>query len=192
MLHFMSPKLQNLLKIQELKKSKALKNFQHILDNPKYRSYTQNSVAVSVAIGLFCGLLPAPFQMLSAATASYLFQTNILIAVGLTLYSNPMTIVPLYYLGYKIGESVLGLRIYKSDETYIEKSNLLNWQNLFLEDTTNFNQFFSQISTESFSTVSWNLIVGNFILAISLAVSGFILTHIIWQTVKVLKNFRSN
>ncbi len=64
-------------------------------------------MAGGVAVGLFTGLIPGPFQMLAAGLAAVVLRVNLPIAVVTTLYTNPFTIVPLYLLAGWIGESVL-------------------------------------------------------------------------------------
>ncbi len=70
----------------------------------------RRSVAGGVAIGLFCGLIPGPFQMISAALLAALLRVNLPVAVFTTLYTNPFTIVPLYALAYELGAWVSGTR----------------------------------------------------------------------------------
>jgi uncharacterized protein (DUF2062 family) len=69
----------------------------------------RRSVAGGVAAGLFAGLIPGsnPVQFLAAALLSLGFKVNLPIAVLVTLYSNPLTIVPLYYGAFKLGQLVL-------------------------------------------------------------------------------------
>ena len=66
----------------------------------------RRSVAGGVAVGLFAGLIPGsnPVQFLAASIFSIAFKVNLPIAVFVTLYSNPFTIVPLYYMAYKLGQ----------------------------------------------------------------------------------------
>jgi len=78
------------------------------LHHPNLWHLNRKSVAGGVAVGLFCGLVPGPLQMLSAAVFSVLFRVNLPVAVILTWYTNPFTIVPLYYLAYKLGMFVTG------------------------------------------------------------------------------------
>jgi uncharacterized protein len=68
----------------------------------------RRSVAGGVAVGMFAGLIPGsnPVQFLAAALLAVGFKVNLPIAVVVTLYSNPFTIVPLYYLAFKLGELV--------------------------------------------------------------------------------------
>lgn len=68
----------------------------------------RRSVAGGVAVGMFCGLVPGPLQMLSAALLSVVLRVNLPVAVVGTWYTNPFTIVPLYYLAYKLGMYVTG------------------------------------------------------------------------------------
>jgi uncharacterized protein (DUF2062 family) len=68
----------------------------------------RRSVAGGVAVGMFAGLIPGsnPVQFLAASLLSVAFKVNLPIAVVVTLYSNPFTIVPLYYIAFKLGELV--------------------------------------------------------------------------------------
>jgi uncharacterized protein (DUF2062 family) len=68
----------------------------------------RRSVAGGVAVGLFCGLVPGPLQMLSAALLSVIVRVNLPVALVSTLYTNPFTIVPLYFVAYKLGTLVVG------------------------------------------------------------------------------------
>lgn len=66
----------------------------------------RRSVAGGVATGLFAGLVPGPLQMISAAILSIMFRVNLPVALLTTLYTNPLTIVPLYYLAWRYGALV--------------------------------------------------------------------------------------
>ncbi|WP_341675212.1 DUF2062 domain-containing protein [Niveibacterium sp. SC-1] len=79
----------------------------HVL-HPRLWQLNRRSAARAVAIGLFCGLIPGPIQMLSAALASVLWRGFLPLSLAVTLYSNPLTIVPLYALAYGIGELLVG------------------------------------------------------------------------------------
>jgi len=66
----------------------------------------RRSVAGGVAVGLFAGLVPGPLQILSGAILAIIFRVNLPVAALMTLYTNPLTIVPLYYLAYRYGALV--------------------------------------------------------------------------------------
>lgn len=82
--------------------------FRNSLLHPRLWHLNRHSVAGGVAVGLFCGLIPGPFQMLGAAICAVIFRINLPLALVTTLYTNPFTIVPLYLLAYAIGNLLLG------------------------------------------------------------------------------------
>ena len=59
---------------------------------------------------MFSGLIPGsnPVQFFFAALFSIAFKVNLPVAVATTLYSNPLTIVPIYIAAYAIGALVTG------------------------------------------------------------------------------------
>lgn len=69
----------------------------------------RRSVAGGVAAGLFAGLIPGsnPVQFTAAAIVAIAARVNLPIAMLVTLYSNPFTIVPLYFIAFKLGQLVL-------------------------------------------------------------------------------------
>lgn len=66
----------------------------------------RRSVAGGVAVGLFAGLVPGPLQVLTAVLLSIVFRVNLPVAALTTFYTNPLTIVPLYYVAYRYGALV--------------------------------------------------------------------------------------
>ncbi len=69
----------------------------------------RRSVAGGVAVGLFAGLIPGsnPVQFTVAAVLAIAGRVNLPIAMLVTLYSNPFTIVPLYFIAFTLGQLVL-------------------------------------------------------------------------------------
>src|SRR5687768_18542620 len=69
----------------------------------------RRSVAGGVAVGLFSGLIPGsnPVQFTAGALLAVALKVNLPIAVLVTLYSNPFTIVPLYFVAFKLGQLVM-------------------------------------------------------------------------------------
>jgi uncharacterized protein len=78
------------------------------LHHPNLWHLNRDSVAGAVAIGLFAGLIPGPFQILGAALLAIPLRKNLPVAVITTLYTNPLTIVPIYVLAYGYGRLLLG------------------------------------------------------------------------------------
>ena len=76
------------------------------VQHPSLWCLHRRNVAGGVAAGLFAGLIPGsnPVQFLAAALLAVGFRVNLPIAVAVTLYSNPFTVVPLYYAAFKLGQ----------------------------------------------------------------------------------------
>ncbi len=82
--------------------------FANSLLHPRLWHLNRHSAAGAVAVGLFCGLIPGPLQMLGAALCSLVFRVNLPLALLTTLYTNPVTIIPLYIAAFGIGRFALG------------------------------------------------------------------------------------
>ena len=78
------------------------------LTHPNLWALNRDSVAGGFAIGLAAGLVPGPLQMLTAALLAIPLKKNLPVALGTTLYTNPLTIGPLYVLAYGYGQLLLG------------------------------------------------------------------------------------
>ncbi|STZ75924.1 DUF2062 domain-containing protein [Bergeriella denitrificans] len=89
--------------------SRWTRPFAPLFDKPYFWTLNRRQAAVSVAVGMFCGLMPGPTQMLSALIVAYFLRTNLPVAAFTTLYTNPLTYMPLYYAAYKIGSWLLGI-----------------------------------------------------------------------------------
>ncbi|MDP2759829.1 MAG: DUF2062 domain-containing protein [Sideroxyarcus sp.] len=98
----------NLPNRESVLQNRWLRPVQHWLHHPNLWHLHRRSVAGGVALGLFCGLVPGPVQMLSAALLAIWLRVNLPVAVFTTLYTNPFTIVPLYLLAHEIGKWVIG------------------------------------------------------------------------------------
>ena len=77
------------------------------LHHPNLWHLNRRSVSGAVAIGLFAGLVPGPLQMLTALLLAVPLRKNVPVALLVTLYTNPFTIVPLYVLAYGYGRLLL-------------------------------------------------------------------------------------
>lgn len=77
------------------------------IDSHDVFSFTRNPLAKGIAIGLFCGLIPGPLQILGSLLLCSMLRGNIIAAAVATFYSNPFTIVPLYALAFEIGSFII-------------------------------------------------------------------------------------
>jgi len=96
--------------VDKVREVKALSMFGDTLFHPALWHLNRRSAAGGVAVGLFCGLIPGPLQMLGSAIACVVFRVNLPLALVATFYTNPITIVPLYLIAYEIGGFTLGAR----------------------------------------------------------------------------------
>jgi len=103
----MRKKLRRILPDHEsVRANRWLAMFGDTLLHPRLWHLNRHSAAGAVAVGLFCGLIPGPFQMLGAAAACMIFRVNLPLALITTLYTNPFTIVPLYLIAFQLGAVV--------------------------------------------------------------------------------------
>jgi uncharacterized protein len=94
---------------EAIRANRWLAPFQSTLLHPRLWHLNRHSAAGAVATGLFCGLIPGPFQMLGAAIVAVVFKVNLPLALLATLYTNPLTIVPLYVAAFALGKFSLGI-----------------------------------------------------------------------------------
>lgn len=92
-----------------IRENRYIARFGHRLQHHNLWHLHRRSVAGGVAVGMFAGLIPGsnPVQFTAGALLAVVLKVNLPIAVIVTLYSNPFTIVPLYYLAFKLGQWVL-------------------------------------------------------------------------------------
>lgn len=153
---------------ERVREVKALRVFGDAVFHPALWDLNRRSVAGGVATGLFCGLIPGPLQMLGAGILAILFRVNLPVALLTTLYTNPFTIVPLYFVAYKIGGFVMGVAAGK------ELAPPPDWS-------------WSQpmASMEAFGQWALGLgaplALGVFMLATLLAVTGYLLVRLVWS-----------
>ncbi len=133
----------------------------------------RRSVAGGVAVGLFAGLIPGsnPVQFFFATLFSVIFKVNLPIAVFVTLYSNPFTIVPLYVAAFTLGSWVTGGSTSDFDnlpplELGLLDKNLSEW---------------IPILTDYLATFGKPLITGLVLLASSLSVIGYFAVRGFWR-----------
>lgn len=73
------------------------------------REETPHRIAMGVSIGVFVSVTPTiGFQPFLAFFLSLLLNGNKVTAIGITLLSNPFTVVPIYYPSFLLGRYLLG------------------------------------------------------------------------------------
>lgn len=67
------------------------------------------TVAGGLSVGLFCAMLPVPFQMLLAALAAMRAKVNIPVAMAACWVSNPLTQAPIWLAQERLGDWIRSL-----------------------------------------------------------------------------------
>ena len=104
--------------------------------------------------------------MLGAAICALIFRVNLPLAMAVTLYTNPLTIVPLYLLSYQIGRLITGDNGTFSAPPEIVDFNFIQWTQAMLEWMLN---------------VGKPLAIGLPTLAAGLAIIGYFATKAAWR-----------
>ena len=106
--------------------------------------------------------------MLSAALLAILFRVNLPVSVILTWYTNPFTIVPLYYIAYKLGMFVTGGngQVLPGGDLDLLRLPIVEWTPAL------FNWL---------AAMGKPFVLGLFLLALILAVSGYLLVIAAWR-----------
>lgn len=157
----------------EVRGNRLVALFGGLLHHPNLWHLNRDSVAGAVAIGLFAGLVPGPLQFLSALMLAIPLHRNLPVALLVTFYTNPFTIVPLYLLAYGYGSLLLGSA---NARPRIEPFEM-DWGSLFdsmvrLADWT--------------LALGKPLAVGLVALGLTLALLGYLLVQLGWRAYVVL------
>src|SRR5436190_21450061 len=90
---------------EAIRTNRYIARFGTLLLHPNLWHVNRRSVSGGVAAGMFAGLVPGsnPVHFAFAALLAVAFRVNLPVAIAVTLYTNPFTIVPLYVIAYGIG-----------------------------------------------------------------------------------------
>ncbi len=145
-----------------------LRRFAPLLKHPNLWHLNRHSVAGGVAAGLFGGLIPGPFQMLTAAILAIVFRVNLPVAVATTLLSNPLTWPFIIVVAYTIGAFITGEK----------PSDLQPFAFDWLSG--DWGQLLPQF-IHWFSGLGQTFLLGLFILALALAALGYAAVQLGWR-----------
>lgn len=153
-----------------LKEHKHLRWLGQWLHDGNLWHLNRTSVANAAAAGLFVAFLPMPFQMALSAVLAILIRGNLAIAIALVWLSNPLTMVPIFYVAYKLGGWLLGM-----PASPVEFQASIEW--LWHE----------------FNSVGKPFLVGSLALGALSAFCGYFLTHILWRLhiIRYIRNRRN-
>ncbi len=92
----------------KLRESRGLRLLGGLLDDPYLLHLNRRSVAGGTAVGLFVAFIPLPMQMPIAALIAMGLRVNLILSVALVWVSNPLTMAPMFYIGYLVGTWMIG------------------------------------------------------------------------------------
>src|SRR6266699_3092515 len=111
-------------------------------------------------------------QQPGAALLAVAFRVNLPVAVVVTLYTNPFTVVPLYLIAYEIGAL-----IFASDGAALSHAPEIDWSRLGASMQAYFDWVLS---------LGKPLAVGLPVLAAGLAVAGYVFVQLAWRAQVIL------
>jgi uncharacterized protein (DUF2062 family) len=152
-----------------IQQNRHLARFGTFLLHPNLWHVNRRSVAGGVAAGMFAGLVPGsnPVQFAVAAMLAVAFRVNLPVAVAVTLYTNPLTIGPIYLIAYWIGTLFV-----PGDGAPFSHPPGLDWSNLGA---------WLRASFEWSLSLGKPLAVGLVALAVGLAVAGYVVVQLAWR-----------
>jgi len=141
--------------------------FGNWLTHPNLWHLNRRSVAGGVAVGMFGGLVPGPLQMITAGLLAVIFRVNLPVAMFTTFYTNPFTIVPLYWVAYQLGVLVTGHGHLLADTRFVvPEMSWNNWLSVMVEWMVSLGKPFA---------------IGLPLLAIILALLGYVVVRVGWR-----------
>ncbi|WP_227814548.1 DUF2062 domain-containing protein [Nitrogeniibacter aestuarii] len=151
---------------ESIQNNRWLRPLSRTLLHPRLWHLNRHSAAGAIAVGLFCGLIPGPFQMIGAALACVLFRVNLPLALVATLYTNPLTIVPLYLLAFSIGHVFVGNGEVFTPPPALGDAGFMAWLDAI---------------TQWMIGLGAPLALGLLLLATALAITGYFLVRAVWR-----------
>jgi len=151
---------------ESIRRNRWLRPFESSLLHPRLWHLNRHSAAGAVAAGMFCGMIPGPLQIIGAALCALIFRVNLPLAMVVTFYTNPITIVPLYLVAYQIGRLIIGESNGFLAPPEFSLANFVGW---------------TEAMQAWMLTVAKPLGIGLIILAAGLAVLGYFATKAAWR-----------
>ena len=141
-----------------------LRPFQRLLTNPAYWSLNRRNVTRAFALGLAVSFIPLPIHVVLAALLALLFGLNVPAAIAAVFFTNPLTVVPLFFLAYWVGAKLLGTPL-------VPFKFELSWEWL----------------TTGLLPVWKPFLLGCLVLGLATAAIGYVLLSAIWHVSVVIK-----
>jgi len=138
----------------------------HLLHDNRLWGIRRRTAVPAFAIGLFIAYLPFPGHIAMAVLMALTLRINIPVAVVASFASNPLTIYPMFYGAYRLGQTILNTPPVPFDFEFS-----LNWL------------------TNTFVTIWQPLMLGCLLLGTASAVVGYLVVDLLWR--KSLHSYKS-
>lgn len=136
-----------------------------IANDPNLLHINRQSIAMAVAVGIFCAFIPLPGQTIIAIFLCYLLRANLPLGVTVIWISNPLTIPPMFYLTHQFGSFLMG-----SDPVALTVQ--MNWE------------WFKSLGND----ILMPLFVGSLVCGLFFAVFSYFIVLFIWRW-RVIRNW---
>lgn len=80
------------------------------LTDPHLWSLNRHSITKAFGVGIAVSFIPLPIHLPLVVAAALWWRLNLAVAIASTYIINPFTMVPAYYLAYRVGATVLRYR----------------------------------------------------------------------------------
>jgi uncharacterized protein (DUF2062 family) len=141
---------------KKLKDNKYLGWLGSYIHDPNLWHLTRKSVSRAFLIGLFCAFIPIPLQMLLVAVLAIVIHSNLPISIGLVWLTNPITMPPIFYFTYLVGDFFIG----KGEGVEFEMS--MEWL------------------SSSITLIWWPLLFGSILCGLVFGIAGYFLIQWFW------------
>ena len=84
-----------------------LRHFGERLFDPRLWALHRRAITGAFGVGLAICFIPLPVHLLVAVLIAIVWRLNVPAIYGTTLLVNPLTVVPIYYLAYRVGAALL-------------------------------------------------------------------------------------
>jgi uncharacterized protein len=92
-----------------LQKRWYLRLFGDRIADPRLWTLHRRAVTSAFGFGLAISFIPLPVHFLAAAAIAVALRINLPAVYGTTLLVNPLTCMPVYYIAYRVGTTLLGI-----------------------------------------------------------------------------------
>lgn len=132
--------------------------FGTLLHDPNLLHINRRSVSGAFFVGLAMAFVPVPFQMALAAGLAIYLRVNLPISVALVWITNPVTMPPMYFFFYEVGQLILGGTL---EDIVFEAS--FEWLQTVLEEI-------------------WQpFLLGSFVVGIITSSLGYLVVRLLWR-----------